>query len=142
MITFYSAPEDGKKREKAATQTIPSYKRKHQSHMKAPLLIQPSSRILFPPSKVLLQWWHSLQSLGHVSHRHQKSHVEMQKEAEKGSRLSGLAVSQRRKRLTLPSALPVLNPCGRRQELCGFSLPLIMGQPSGIKREQKLNLFM
>lgn len=108
--------------EEDASQTIPNSKKKHPSHMKALLLIQPSSGILFLPSEVLFQWWHMLQSLGHVSHRHQKSHVEIQKEAGKRSRLLGLGVSRRRGCLTPPSAPPLLKPWDGRSCTAAYSL--------------------
>lgn len=62
------------------------------------------------------------------------------KEAEhrQGKPLPELVMSwRRRKHLTLPS-MPVLKPSRIQWGLCGCSLPLIRGQPLGIKKVQKL----
>lgn len=146
---MYSIPQSwslppallNKELSECAFQRLQHYKRKHQSQMKASLLIQTSSSIPLPIRTLLSMMTHVLiigSRLSPTSKVPRWDDAETLKEAEEGKRKPtswiGYVTEEKRTFDTSFYALPVLKPSGIQRGPCSCSLPLIRGHPWGIKQ--------
>lgn len=131
-----------------AFQRLQHYKRKRQSQMKASLLIQTSSSILFPDPSAppMMTYVLIIGSRLSPTSKVPRRDAEILKEAEeaegKPTSWIGYVMEEKKTFDTSLCALPVLKPSRIQRGLCGCSLPLIRGRPLGIKQAQKWILFL